>query len=234
MVQSTARGATTRHANMALRRERILDTAREIIAASGFDALNVRELAERADVTVPTIYNLVGNKSALVAQLFDDSITPFEHLDFLGASADPVDAPEAFYAAVVETMRDDENYHRAEFLAREHLCETGDALGVAVHERILGIAIDACEQMREAGLVAGRISVRQLGAQIESCFRLHYHDWAHRVIDVDTFEQRVLSGTYVCLAADATPEYHARFVDKLRALEDRAPVVDLARAAGEK
>ncbi len=229
MGEATVPGRRKREHNMARRRERILEAARRIIAESGFDALNVRALAERAGVTVPTIYNLIGNKSALVARLFDESISPFEHLDIVRNHADPVSAPEAFFAKVVATMREDEHYHRAEFLARERLRETGDTLAADTQLRIEAIAIDACDQLRRGRLIAGRIEARQLGRQIEQCVRLAYHDWAHGLIDLAAFERRVLTGTYICLAADATPDYHERFVEKLRALGGNARVIEFAR-----
>ena len=125
MVESIARGSATRTVNMAARRERILEAARSIIAIKGFDSLNLRELAVVAGVTVPTIYNLIGNKSALVEQLFDETITPFENLQYITNDSDPVASPEYFFDKVVATMRENENYYRAEFLAREHLAETG-------------------------------------------------------------------------------------------------------------
>ena len=51
MTQAVARGYATRVANMQRRRERILDDARALIAEQGFDGLNLRDLAERADAT---------------------------------------------------------------------------------------------------------------------------------------------------------------------------------------
>ena len=51
---------------MAERRERILQAAREIIADHGFEALTIRELAQAAGVTAPTIYNLIGSKDQVL------------------------------------------------------------------------------------------------------------------------------------------------------------------------
>lgn len=219
MAESTARGAATRTANMAARRERILDTARSIIAVAGFDALNLRELAVAADVTVPTIYNLIGNKSALVEQLFDETISPFENLQYIPSDDDPVASPEYFLDTIVATMRENENYYRAEFLAREHLTEAGDAVALAIHERTIQIAVAACEQAKSAGLTAGALSPRQLGSTIADHFRLAYHDWAHGNISLDVFRNRVMTGTYMGLAADATPDYRDMLLSKLNSLD---------------
>ncbi|MGE4607774.1 MAG: helix-turn-helix domain-containing protein, partial [Myxococcota bacterium] len=48
------------------RRERILGSAREMIGARGYESLTMRDLARTARVTVPTIYNLIGGKEAVL------------------------------------------------------------------------------------------------------------------------------------------------------------------------
>jgi len=218
VVESIARGSATRTVNMAARRERILEAARSIIAIKGFDSLNLRELAVVAGVTVPTIYNLIGNKSALVEQLFDETITPFENLQYITNDSDPVASPEYFFDKVVATMRENENYYRAEFLAREHLAETGDAIALAIHERTVQIAVAACEQAKSVGLTTGTLSPKQLGSMIADHFRLAYHDWAHGNISLDIFRNRVMTGAYICLAADSTPTYRDTLLLKLNTL----------------
>lgn len=225
MVKAIARGRATRTANMAARRERILDAARQIIAVGGFDALNLRELALMAGVTVPTIYNLVGNKSSLVQALFDETITPFENLQYIANDSDPVASPEYFFDKVVATLRENENYYRAEFLAREHLAETGDAMALAIHERTVQIAVEACEQAISVGLIAGKLSPQQLGSMIADHFRLAYHDWAHGNISLETFRHRVMTGTYMCLAADATSAYRDKLLSKLNTLDSFGGIV---------
>lgn len=49
------------------RRERILEAARELIAAHGYDGLTMRDLASHCRVSVPTLYNQFGSKGALLA-----------------------------------------------------------------------------------------------------------------------------------------------------------------------
>lgn len=227
MSQAIARGSATRNANMARRRQRILDTARDIIAVSGFDALSIRELARRADLTVPTIYNLIGNKSAVIAELFDDTISPFEHLRYITPDDDPAGGPERFYVALIASLGENENYHRAECLAREHLRKAGDAMAISMHARVVRIAIEACEQARDAGLLKGSLTPRQLGGQIDHLVRLAFQDWAHGLIDLDELHHRLVVGTYLCLAADATDVYHPLFVAKIQSHDTAAGVVYL-------
>jgi AcrR family transcriptional regulator len=52
------------------RRERIVKAAKKLVAERGYDGLTMRDLADAARVSVPTLYNLFGSKDAiLVAEL---------------------------------------------------------------------------------------------------------------------------------------------------------------------
>jgi AcrR family transcriptional regulator len=48
------------------RRAAILETAREMIAEMGYEAVTVRDLAQRCRVSVPTLYNQFGDKDGLL------------------------------------------------------------------------------------------------------------------------------------------------------------------------
>jgi AcrR family transcriptional regulator len=62
---------------MAERRRRILAAARAIVAARGYEALTMRELAQVSRVTVPTLYNLVGGKEAVLAAAVEEQTARF-------------------------------------------------------------------------------------------------------------------------------------------------------------
>ena len=61
-----ALGNTTRQANKKLRRERIFNIAKRLIAAKGLEGFTISELADEAGVTTPTIHNLFGKKSDII------------------------------------------------------------------------------------------------------------------------------------------------------------------------
>jgi AcrR family transcriptional regulator len=62
---------------MAERRQRILAAARGIIAERGFDALTMRSLARASRVTVPTVYNLIGGKDAVLVAAVEEQTARF-------------------------------------------------------------------------------------------------------------------------------------------------------------
>ena len=69
---------TLREANMQKRRARVLAAAHQLLAQQGFEGLNVRDVAHLAGVTVPTIYNLIGNKEQLLITLISDVLREIE------------------------------------------------------------------------------------------------------------------------------------------------------------
>jgi AcrR family transcriptional regulator len=62
---------------MAERRQRILAAARALVAERGYEALTMRELAQRSRVTVPTLYNLIGSKEAVLAAAVEEQTARF-------------------------------------------------------------------------------------------------------------------------------------------------------------
>lgn len=63
-----------RTAQAAATRARIIDAARELFFGQGFGATTVAQIAERAEVAVPTVYATVGGKHAVLKTLIDVTI----------------------------------------------------------------------------------------------------------------------------------------------------------------
>ena len=61
MVSRASQGSASLSRVQARSRRRILDAARRLVEADGLDRLSMRDLAAEADVSVRTIYNVVGH-----------------------------------------------------------------------------------------------------------------------------------------------------------------------------
>ncbi len=67
----------------------MLDAARELFVANGYSATAVAEIAERAGVSLDTVYAAVGRKPALLRELVETAISgtdqavPAEHRDYV-------------------------------------------------------------------------------------------------------------------------------------------------------
>lgn len=209
---------TTRSKNMAKRREAILREARILIADEGFEALKIRDLAARAELTVPTIYNLVGGKSEILAAIIDEMLV---QLRIIQDQAGPGPVEDSF-AKLINDLADhfatDEALFRAAFIAgdRSGLFEQSSGQGIFAH--FVQQPIEACGRAVEEGLLLGRIKPDVLGPQIYGCYRLARQDWANGYFDLDGFRKQALIGVFLCLASDAEPAFRERLIRKISSL----------------
>ena len=78
VMEGKSRGNITRQANKKVRRERILDIAKHLIASEGLEAFTFSQLATEAGVSTPTIHNLFGKKGDIVSELVAELIKQLE------------------------------------------------------------------------------------------------------------------------------------------------------------
>lgn len=81
-----------REKNKAARIARIVAAAREMIRESGDVGLAMRSLAERSDVSLMTLYNLIGSRQAVLLQILVEDIKNAGDLFERGDYRDPIDA----------------------------------------------------------------------------------------------------------------------------------------------
>jgi AcrR family transcriptional regulator len=100
------------------RRARILSAARRLIARRGVACLNMRDLADEARVSVPTVYNLIGGKQELLVTLLQSLI---EGVASAQVSLDPkasfVDRANAMCLATQNALLEMPGYARELVLA---------------------------------------------------------------------------------------------------------------------
>ena len=107
-----ALGNETRQANKKLRRERIFNIAKRLIAEKGLEDFTISELAEEAGVTTPTIHNLFGKKSDIIKELVSNLIEDMQSIT-LNPPIDPIENTKFFVNNVAATFEKDINFYRA-------------------------------------------------------------------------------------------------------------------------
>jgi AcrR family transcriptional regulator len=94
-------------------RARILDTARELFAAEGYDAVTIRRVAQRIEYTPPVIYQHFADKAALIREVCDaDWGGLTAELEQLAAIRDPIERLAQIGAAYVEFGLAHPNHYR--------------------------------------------------------------------------------------------------------------------------
>ena len=211
------------------RKARILASAREIIARDGFEALTTRGLAEAAGVTPPTLYNLVGDKTAIVSAMAMASIEELWGRLHLDERDSPLAMADAILEEAYKQLTKDIGFNRANLIALERLGiafayhPTRDDPGAIAARRAVAMAQYACEAAQRTGELSGNIGAEEIGVQMFAVYRSALDDWLHDAIDTDEMLRRQRIGFYTLLCADASEEFHGKLIDRIAALAAPEP-----------
>lgn len=213
-----------RRRNMDLRRARILEAARRIIHDSGLEALSVRALATAAEVTVPTLYNLIGSRDDILSALCNDSLDELDRrLDALPAGADGLARAEAIVVLSAELFASDPETYRPVLMALEHQ-PPQDGPAPRQHRtlaRCAALQAAACRAAAAEGALRGRLDADLLSHQILGLYRLAMRRWARGEVDDVGFIDNALYGLFVCLLADASETAAPAISQRLADIETR-------------
>ena len=163
---------------MAERRERILAEARAIIGARGFDGLTMRALAQAVGVTVPTIYNLIGNKDEVLFGAVAEQTDRFLH----GIERSAGDLLAVVDATVRELLRMPSYYRSLLWLLMSSAAAAPARRNV---ERALRAQLrNTLGELAEQGAISSWVDLDALRHQIQSSLWISALDWANgRVTD---------------------------------------------------
>lgn len=138
-------------------RSKILDTAREMFAAEGVEAVTMREIAKRIEYTPTAIYHHFRDKQALIAELVEQDFLAFSRaLQKTAAIADPLERLRASGLAYVEFGLSHPSHYRVLFMTRELAAKKAEVH--KVHKGHPGE--DAYEYLRQTvgdAIAAGRL-----------------------------------------------------------------------------
>lgn len=227
-----------REKSIADRKQRILEAARSIIATDGFDALTTRGIAEMAGVTPPTLYNLVGDKTAIISAMAAASIEELWYRLEFDRRGTPLGMADAVIDEAYAQLMEQPEFSRASLLAldRVGIAFAYDPLredaGAYAARRSVQMAQHACEAAIEAGQLRGNLDPHELGLQMFAAYRAALDDWLHEAIDTDEMLRRQRIGFYTVLSADASDEFRDELIARISALTKSAR--DAARPRSEK
>lgn len=210
------------------RRERILDSARRLIRRTRGTSFSMRTLADEADVSLATPYNLFGSKAGVLYALLNDSLARLDRaadtfpssspvvrvLEIAGIAAEIYARDGAFYRPLMQFLlgvRDVE--HRPRFL-EQSLRRWTRTVQAAVRHGLLDESIDV-------DLLARQLMINFMGV---------LDLWVHEELDEGAFCAQSLYGSTLLVLAVARAEVRPSLVERLEAIEERLPR-ELALAA---
>jgi AcrR family transcriptional regulator len=218
-----------REENARRRRERILAAARELIDRDGMDGWSMRKVARAANLSVPTLYNLLGSKeeirAALCAGFFDEI-----DQDLQETSLDrPLERALALATEGVDHVVAQAAMTRPVLLAGEQ---------ISTHERwptphAVERSRAAIQAAMDQGYLHADLRADLLAAQAYEGFYRAALMWARRELDAAGFRTKALYAVCVCLLAAATDTTRPELLRTTRRLERklaRKPRRRVARA----
>jgi AcrR family transcriptional regulator len=180
------------------RRERILEVARQLIAERGYDAVTMRDLAERGLVSVPTLYVLFGSKNELLVAAVESYF-----VGLLG-KVEVVSSGSGLsrILSLVETLSSETPRHAAyarslvDFLG--DASETGGLVGLVVGQ-LASELTSALEQMQKKRQLASWADPGPLGERLAGQMSMTTFAWARHQLSDEGLRGAMLYGTSVTL-----------------------------------
>ena len=211
-----ALGNTTRQANKKLRRERIFNIAKRLIAVKGLEDFTISELANEAEVTTPTIHNLFGKKSDIIKELVSNLIEQMQ-VDTINPPIDPIENTKFFVDNVAAKFENDTDFYRAALMSAEQVRLFDPRIPDGLFQRAQQVAAPR-KDWYEAGLFLGNIEPSTIMKKVHNSNRLGRIDWVSGYIDLIQFRHQVLEGILLVYASDASPEFHVRLSGEINGL----------------
>ena len=209
------------------RRARILVETRRLMATRGWSGLTMRELARASRVSVPTVYNLVGGKDALLGALMEDIFAQVSEVGLVSDGSLVTRAGSLWRAGLAPLLEAPE-------YARELVCLFASSMGPNDIRREHGdryVALMAA--VLESGQLAGDLSTlvapTSLARTMYSLWIAQMLRWAHGELDDDGLRaahERGLSLLLLGVARGAAQRELIAIVESIEA-EDVSANADL-------
>ncbi len=212
---------TLREKHKGERREQILDAARRLMRTTSGTDFSMRRLAEEAEVSLVTPYNLFGSKSGVLYALLNASLERLDRVTDAQLSAKPVDNVLELAGIAADVYARDARFYRPlmQFLLGvrdlEHRPRSIEQ-SLQLWRRTLRAAV-------RGGLLPASIDQELLARQLMITFIGAVELWIHEELDDDAFRAQSLYGSTLLVLANASAAARPRLVERLKAIERRLP-----------
>ncbi len=198
---------------------RILDAARSLVEQAGIEGLSMRRLAEQADVSVRTIYNLFGGKDGLLEALVRES---FDAMDAAVGGLDAEDPIDRVWQAMSLSVEMNCRYVPRAVVAAV-VTDARLQRNLSSYWPGLELTLDAIGAATRSGLLRADLAAEALVEHAGAVFLHLLWRWSQGEIDEPELTAGVLHACDVCLLAVATPRVRARLLEHSAGLAPRLP-----------
>jgi AcrR family transcriptional regulator len=198
------------------RRARIIEAAYALLREVGADELSVKMIADRADVSAATIYNLFGTKGAVLAKVYERDFEGFAAKVAAVASPSALDAMFDAFRIVADLYRSDPSFYRGMSInnprAEPELVASVQEPRQAFWRTLLERAIGQRDLEPETRTDLMSMAILQLGVGA-------FGYWCADLITVDEMELQTCYGLARLLLSAAQPAARAKLQARIEAIE---------------
>ncbi len=206
-----------RERNKRKRRDAILDAALRLLGQFPNRQVTTEQIAELAEVSPATVYNLVGTREQLLLALVDRVL-----LDMVAtlASRPPTDPIEMATFVVAESV---ERFVADGVAFRQVVTSVGDvaASRVTIVFDPAQLQVAAMREAQAQGIVRADLDPAALGRQIYLSYNGALFAWGAGMLSDDGLRVAVRHGLTMVLAAAATDAHRAPFLGELTTLGEQ-------------
>jgi AcrR family transcriptional regulator len=201
------------------RRRRIVTAARDLIRETGDAGVSMRAIADRADVSISTPYNLFGSKRAVVLAVLEDIRGFSERF----AKLRPTSALERIFQVLSMSIRyyvDDPDFYRALWTGVFDMSHKEVRSDLAMPERdaFWLFLIDAAAR---DGALSPQIDTAMLLRSLDLAFAAAMLSWVVGALETAELEAVVGYGYALALRGAASPEWQPFLAEKISSYQSQ-------------
>ncbi|TMM18490.1 MAG: TetR/AcrR family transcriptional regulator [Actinobacteria bacterium] len=193
-------GLRERHKHQ--RRERILEAIRELLRARPNETPTVERIAEVADVSPATVFNLVGPREQQWAALYDALLRELDARLAITADEDPRKHARRLVGEAAQLFIADAAVFR-------HIVNNSGRSGSLVQENPIPLLRAALRRGQETGMLRPDLHIDALAGHIAMACGGALRQWASERISAAAFRERVRFAVDVVFAASASDDHAA-------------------------
>ena len=196
-------------------RRRVMRAAHALVTKDGLEALTMRRLAVEADVSVATLYNLIGGRDDVVRALGLYFLEELQEAFFQVEASDPLKRARGLLTVVIEAVVKE----LPPALLLKLLSDAQLHTDLRPSWEPNTALADALQAMVAAGMLSRELSVSLISKQVWWAQVAHLQLWAAGILDERELHAAVLHDLDLCLLAIATPAAREHLLDHARSLE---------------
>ncbi len=219
--------ASRRERHKDRRRAEIIDAAYDLLREVGADDLSVKMIAERADVSAATIYNLFGSKGAVLEQVYARDFEAFVAKVAAAGAASAIDEMFEALRIVADLYRADPSFYRGMTIrnprAEPELVVSVQGPRRAFWRRLFDRAVGERDLAADTRTDLLSMAMLQLGGGAFSA-------WVADLISLEEMELQTGYGLARLLVGVARPAGRAKLQARIAEIEAALPPASLAPA----